>query len=221
MNTPSLAGYAPFSSCTRKRLSSRVFAPPISRPLLDRRGAARGGQGTGLVPGEKRRDRGQREIQRLAGLAAGAAGYRRQMPPCAGVGEQRARHLEIQRASEFLFGAREILAAIEDDAAIEVGLAARQIPGRGKRGAAGQIVIRQRRVLAGGEFLGARPQKQRVRAGGIGMDGGIQSKDGAGEISGQQARTAPIGERGSMLRPGPERLQKSGTFALPDTLPPI
>src|ERR1019366_5639483 len=129
MNTPSLAGYAPFSPCTRKRLSSRVFAPPISRPLLDRRGAARGGQGTGLVPGEKRRDLSQGEIQRLAGLAAAPAGHRRQMTPCAGVGEQRARHLEIQRAREFLFRAREILAEIEIDAAIEVDLAARQIQG--------------------------------------------------------------------------------------------
>src|ERR1035437_3822839 len=31
------------------------------------------------------------------------------MTPCAGVGEERGRHLEIQRAREFLFGAREIL----------------------------------------------------------------------------------------------------------------
>src|ERR1017187_9783200 len=79
------------------------------------------------------------------------------MTPCAGVWAQRARHLEIQRAGKFLFGTREILTAIEDDAAIEVGLAARQIPGRGKGGTAGQVGVRQRLLHPGRSFLGASP----------------------------------------------------------------
>ena len=60
-----------------------------------------------------------------------------------------------------------------------------------------------------------------MRTGGIGLEGGIQREDGAGEISGQQTRTAPIGERRSILRPRSERLQKRGPLPLPDLLPPI
>ena len=42
---------------------------------------------------------------------------------------------------------------------IEVGFAAGQIDSRGERGSAGQVVVRQRRVLFAGEFLGAGAQE--------------------------------------------------------------
>src|SRR5260370_40930109 len=97
------------------------------------------------------------------------------MPPCASVGKQRVGHFEIQRAGEFLFRTREILASKEYDAAIEVGFAARQILRRGKRRATGHVVIGQRRVLFAGEFLGTCPQEERVRIGGLSLQGGSRS----------------------------------------------
>jgi len=48
------------------------------------------------------------------------------MAPGAGVGEQRVRHHEIQRARKLLFRTREILPAKQHDAAIKMGLTTRQ-----------------------------------------------------------------------------------------------
>jgi hypothetical protein len=81
------------------------------------------------------------------------------MAPGSGVRKQRVRHHEIQRACKFLFRTREILAAKQHDTAIKMGLATRQILRRGKRRSAGHIVVRQRRVLLPGEFLGTCPQE--------------------------------------------------------------
>ena len=125
------------------------------------------------------------------------------MAPCAGVGAQRIGHLEVQRAGEFVFRARVVLAAIQDDAAIKMGLAARQVLRGGECGAGGQLVVGQRLVRAPGYLLGARPEEERAGMGGIGLDGGIQRDDGAGEIAASSARTAPVGQRGANWGRGP------------------
>ena len=81
------------------------------------------------------------------------------MPPGGGIRAQRRSDFEIQRAGEFVLGARKILTAIETDAAIEVGFAAGQILRGGEGRPAGQIVIGERR------FAPARRVPWRARAG--------------------------------------------------------
>jgi len=65
--------------------------------------------------------------------------YRRQMAPGAGVGEQRVRHHEIQRARKLLFRTREILRRNSTMPRLKMGLTTRQILRRGKRRATAML----------------------------------------------------------------------------------
>ena len=74
----------------------------------------------GLVLGKKRRDRGERPLQGFARGSAETGGHGGEMTPSGGVGPQGFRNIQVEGARKLAFGADEISAAVEQDAAVQV-----------------------------------------------------------------------------------------------------
>jgi len=105
------------------------------------------------------RNAGQGPAEGVARGTAGTPRDGRQVAPCAGIGAKGVGHLETQRTGELLFSLGKILAAVEGDAPVKVGVAAGQVAGGGKCRTAGQTVVGQRRILASSEFFGPGSQE--------------------------------------------------------------
>src|SRR5581483_3958730 len=155
---------------------------------------AGGGDGARFVFGEVRRDLAEGVFECAARRRATTLLDGGHVPPGDGVGTQNLGNIEIERAGEFVFGLCEFFAAIEKDAAIEVGFAGGEILRVGEGSAAGKAVIGHRRFGSAGQFFGTSTQEQ--SAGGIGRDlhGGIERGDSVRGVTAQKPGSAPIGE---------------------------
>src|ERR1035437_616381 len=92
---------------------------------------ASGGGGFGFVLGEVGRHLGKRLFEVLARGGARTGGDGGEVTPGGGIGLEGRRNGEVQRGGELVFGVGEIAAAVEQNAAIQVGFPGGQVLGVG------------------------------------------------------------------------------------------
>src|SRR5262249_49795181 len=99
------------------------------------------------------------------------------MAPGYCISTEAAGNLEIQRTRKLIFRMSEFLPAIQHNAAVEMGFAGGQVLRAGECGAAGKVVVEQRRVSLPGQFFGSCPEVKRSRIAGRGLDGFVERCD--------------------------------------------
>src|SRR5262249_1658333 len=126
----------------------------------------------------------------------------------------------VQGAGELVLSPRKVLAAIQKDASIEVGLPRRQIARIGKRGPAGQAVVGNGRIELAQDLVSPRAKVEDLSVGRIRLDGGVQARKRARGSAGEQAGAPGVAkslwELGRRTETASQRRTSSGPERFPD-----